>query len=50
MALKQIKINLDEEKVFLLDIEIGRKSRSEVFRTLLDKELIRRGVLTDEQE
>lgn len=50
MALKQIKLNLDEDKVFLLDIEIGRASRSEVFRTLLDKELIRRGVLIDEQE
>lgn len=50
MALKQIKISLDDEKVFLLDREIGRNSRSEVFRTLLDNELIRRGVLIDEQK
>ena len=55
MALKQYKLNLEEDYVFLLDRFLVRKdknaqkvSRSEWIRNLMKNELIREGVISDE--
>lgn len=50
MALKQYKLNLEEEDVFLVDRIVGRGSRSEWVRTAMKNELDNQEALQNDKQ